>query len=64
MVVSQFGDYKDKLVNGETVKEYLDRYFGYKHDFLGIIAGVHVGLVLAFGFIFAYCIRAFNFQKR
>nr|AMR34859.1 PDR transporter [Artemisia annua] len=64
MVVSQFGDYKDLLVNGETVKEYLDRYFGYKHDFLGIIAGVHVGLVLAFGFIFAYCIRAFNFQKR
>ncbi|KAI3803438.1 hypothetical protein L1987_31589 [Smallanthus sonchifolius] len=64
MVVSQFGDFDDLLVDGETVKEYLDRYFGFKHDFLGAIAGVHIGLVLAFGFIFAYCIKSFNFQKR
>ncbi|KAI3775037.1 hypothetical protein L1987_49605 [Smallanthus sonchifolius] len=64
MVVSQFGDFDDLLVDGETVKGYLDRYFGYKHDFLGAIAGVHIGLVLAFGFIFAYCIKSFNFQKR
>ncbi|KAL8189296.1 hypothetical protein R6Q57_028862 [Mikania cordata] len=64
MVVSQFGDYDDLLVNGETVKGYLDRYYGFKHDFLGAIAGVHIGLVIVFGFIFAYCIRAFNFQKR
>ncbi|KAK9078285.1 hypothetical protein SSX86_002342 [Deinandra increscens subsp. villosa] len=64
MVVSQFGDYDDLLTNGETVKGYMDRYFGFKHDFLGAIAGVHIGLVLVFGFIFAYCIRSFNFQKR
>ncbi|KAJ9537476.1 hypothetical protein OSB04_030209 [Centaurea solstitialis] len=64
MVVSQFGDYDDLLIDGETVKGYLDRYFGYKHDFLGAIAGVHIGLVLFFGFIFAYCIKSFNFQKR
>ncbi|XP_024979136.1 pleiotropic drug resistance protein 1-like [Cynara cardunculus var. scolymus] len=65
MVVSQFGDYDDDLLtNGETVKAYLDRYFGYKHDFLGAIAGVHIGLVLFFGFVFAYCIKSFNFQKR
>lgn len=64
MVVSQFGDYDDVLTNGETVKGYLDRYLGYKHDFLGTIAGVHVGLVVVFGFIFAYCIKSFNFQKR
>ncbi|KAJ0586561.1 putative ABC-type xenobiotic transporter [Helianthus annuus] len=64
MVASQFGDYEDLLRNGETVKGYLDRYYGYKHDFLGAVAGVHIGLVIVFGFIFAYCIRAFNFQKR
>ncbi|XP_076929681.1 pleiotropic drug resistance protein 1-like [Bidens hawaiensis] len=64
MVASQFGDYEDVLVNGETVKGYLDRYFGYKHDFLGTVAGVHIGLVVAFGVIFAYCIKTFNFQKR
>ncbi|KAI3763310.1 hypothetical protein L1987_53764 [Smallanthus sonchifolius] len=64
MVVSQFGDVDTLLASGESVKDYLDRYYGYKHDFLGAVAGVHIGLVLFFGFIFAYCIRAFNFQKR
>ncbi|KAJ0744246.1 putative ABC-type maltose transporter [Helianthus annuus] len=64
MVVSQFGEYDDLLANGETVKGYMNRYFGFKHDFLGAIAGVHIGLVLAFAFIFAYCIKSFNFQKR
>ncbi|XP_076892789.1 pleiotropic drug resistance protein 1-like [Bidens hawaiensis] len=64
MVASQFGDYEDVLANGETIKGYLDRYFGFKHDFLGAVAGVHIGLVLFFAFIFAYCIRSFNFQKR
>nr|XP_043634623.1 pleiotropic drug resistance protein 1-like isoform X2 [Erigeron canadensis] len=64
LVVSQFGDYDDLLVSGETVKGFLDRYFGYKHDFLGAIAGVHVGLVVIYGYIFAYSIKSFNFQKR
>ena len=64
MVTSQFGDYTDELTNGETVKEYLDRYFGYKDSFLGPVAGVHIGLVLFFALVFAYCIRSFNFQKR
>ncbi|XP_071734203.1 pleiotropic drug resistance protein 1-like [Rutidosis leptorrhynchoides] len=64
MVASQFGEYENELKNGETVKGYLDRYYGIKHDFLGAVAGVHIGLVLSFACIFAYCIRAFNFQKR
>ncbi|KAM0017400.1 putative ABC-type xenobiotic transporter [Helianthus debilis subsp. tardiflorus] len=64
LVVSQFGDFDDLLVNGETVKGYLNRYFGFKHNFLGAVAGVHIGLVLGFAFIFAYSIKAFNFQKR
>ncbi|KAL8260853.1 hypothetical protein R6Q59_024902 [Mikania micrantha] len=67
MVASQFGEFDNLLTNsdrGETVRQYLDRYYGYKHDFLGAVAGVHIGWVMFFGFIFAYCIRAFNFQKR
>nr|GEU43666.1 pleiotropic drug resistance protein 1-like [Tanacetum cinerariifolium] len=43
MVVSQFGDYTDELTNGETVKEYLERYYGYKDSFLGPVAAVHIG---------------------
>ncbi|KAJ0884371.1 putative monosaccharide-transporting ATPase [Helianthus annuus] len=64
VIVSQFGDYDDLLTDGETVKGYLRRYFGFKHDFLGAIAGVHVGLMVFFAVIFAYCIKSFNFQKR
>ncbi|KAI3716295.1 hypothetical protein L6452_23532 [Arctium lappa] len=52
-----FGDYEDVLSNGETVKAYLRRYFGFKHDFIGAVAGVHVGLVILFAVIFAYCIK-------
>ncbi|KAK1416813.1 hypothetical protein QVD17_25930 [Tagetes erecta] len=64
MVASQFGDYDDIMANGETVKGFLRRYFGIKHSFLGAVAGVHVGLILAFACMFAFSIRAFNFQKR
>ncbi|CAN6583610.1 unnamed protein product [Malus baccata var. baccata] len=64
MVASQFGDVKEKLESGESVEHFLRSYFGYKHEFLGIVAVAIVGFSLLFGFIFAYAIRAFNFQKR
>lgn len=64
MAASQFGDIKERLETGETVEDFLTSYFGYRHDFLGIVAMVVVGFSLLFGFIFAYSIRAFNFQKR
>ncbi|KAI8558580.1 hypothetical protein RHMOL_Rhmol04G0105600 [Rhododendron molle] len=64
LVASQFGDINDKLDTGETVKEFIDSYFGFKHDFLGFVALIIVGFVVLFGFIFAFSIRAFNFQKR
>ncbi|KAI3716293.1 hypothetical protein L6452_23529 [Arctium lappa] len=64
MVASQFGDYDDRFADGETVKAYLDRYLGYKHDFLGQTSAANIVFVVFFGFIFAYCIKSFNFQKR
>ncbi|KAL8189299.1 hypothetical protein R6Q57_028865 [Mikania cordata] len=64
VIISQFGDYDDLLTNGETVKGYLHRYYGYKHDFIGVVAAVHVGSVILFAVIFAYAIKTFNFQKR
>lgn len=64
MVASQFGDVKEKLESGESVEHFLRSYFGYKHEFLGIVAVVIVAFSLLFGFIFAYAIRSFNFQKR
>ncbi|XP_050366567.1 pleiotropic drug resistance protein 1-like [Argentina anserina] len=64
LAASQFGDIEQKLETGETVGDFLTSYFGYRHDFLNAVAVVVVGFSLLFGFIFAYSIRAFNFQKR
>ncbi|KAK3033865.1 hypothetical protein RJ639_032770 [Escallonia herrerae] len=64
LVVSQFGDIKDKLETGEMVEEFIKSYFGYKHDFVGYVALIIVGISFLFGFTFAYSIKAFNFQKR
>jgi len=63
-VASQFGDVKDVLDCGETVEEFVRSYFGFRHDFLGVVAIVLVGLSLLSGFIFAFATKAFNFQKR
>ncbi|XP_042485297.1 pleiotropic drug resistance protein 1-like [Macadamia integrifolia] len=64
LVVSQFGDIQNKLESGETVVEFLRNYFGFRHDFLGVVAVVIVAFTLFFALIFAFSIRVFNFQKR
>ncbi|KAL7602302.1 hypothetical protein Lser_V15G25177 [Lactuca serriola] len=64
MVASQFADSEDMLENGETVKDYLERYFGFERSFLGVVAGMHVGFTLLFAFVFAFGIKSVNFQKR
>ena len=65
LVTSQFGDIEDTLLDSNvTVKQYLDDYFGFKHDFLGVVAVVIVGFTVLFLFIFAFAIKAFNFQRR
>ncbi|KAK6914940.1 hypothetical protein RJ641_020057 [Dillenia turbinata] len=64
LIASQFGDVEGNLDNGLHVKQFIEDYFGFKHDFLGAVAGVHVGLAVLFAVIFAFCIKTFNFQKR
>ncbi|EXB94131.1 Pleiotropic drug resistance protein 1 [Morus notabilis] len=64
LVASQFGDVKETLETGETVEAFVRTYFGFKHDFLGVVAVVIVGIPLLFGFIFAYSIKTLNFQIR
>ncbi|XP_043695113.1 pleiotropic drug resistance protein 1-like [Telopea speciosissima] len=65
LVVSQFGDIQDTLESGElTVQEFLSSYFGFRHDFLGVVAIVVVGFNVLFAFVFAFAIKAFNFQRR
>lgn len=64
LVASQFGDVNDTFDSGQKVGDFVKDYFGYDHDMLGVVAVVHVGLVVLFGFTFAYSIKAFNFQHR
>ncbi|XP_062163258.1 pleiotropic drug resistance protein 1-like isoform X3 [Alnus glutinosa] len=64
LVASQYGDVEDVLESGETVKDFVRSYFGYRHDFLGVVAVVIVWIPLFFVFIFALSIKAFNFQTK
>ncbi|KAL7187490.1 hypothetical protein ACSBR1_037549 [Camellia fascicularis] len=64
LVASQFGDIQGTLDTGETVEEFVRNFFDFKHDFVGYVAIIIAGIAILFGFIFAYSIRVFNFQKR
>lgn len=64
LIASQFGDLKNKLDTGLAVGDFVESYFGYRHDFLGVVAAVVVGFAVFFAFIFAFAIRTLNFQKR
>ncbi|KAL5127605.1 ABC transporter G family member 36 [Glycine soja] len=64
LVASQYGDNRDKLENGQRVEEFVKSYFGFEHDFLGLVASVVAGFSLLFAFIFAFGIKVLNFQKR
>jgi hypothetical protein len=70
LVASQFGDIQQKLAVDETtqkmqsVAEFITDYFGFHHDFLWVVAIVHVAWALTFAFLFSFAIMKFNFQKR
>lgn len=69
LITSQLGDLTSLVeVAGEkdtmTVKKFLEAYFGYRHDFLGVVAAVHVGIIILFFSVFAFGIKYLNFQRR
>ncbi|KAK6912131.1 hypothetical protein RJ641_024224 [Dillenia turbinata] len=68
LVASQFADFKSPLnagtPDGQNVQQFLKEYFGFKHDYIGFCAVVVSGLAVIFAVIFAYSIKAFNFQRR
>ncbi|KAF3334919.1 pleiotropic drug resistance protein 3-like protein [Carex littledalei] len=64
LLVSQYGDIDDLLEDGVTVKEFVQEYFGFKHDFLPVVAVVILAFTLLFAFCFGFSIQRFNFQKR
>lgn len=64
LVSSQFGDLKDELDTHQTVEHFIRGYFGFHHDSVGYVALIVAGIAVLFGFIFAFAIKKFNFQKR
>nr|XP_010914973.1 ABC transporter G family member 36 isoform X1 [Elaeis guineensis] len=64
LVTSQFGDVEDRFHTGQTVSEYVRTHFGFRHDFLGVVAVVVPGFAVLFAFLFGLTIKILNFQKR
>ncbi|RHN48292.1 putative iron-chelate-transporting ATPase [Medicago truncatula] len=67
LVTSQYGDVKQNIETSDgrqTVEDFLRNYFGFKHDFLGVVALVNVAFPIVFALVFALSIKMFNFQRR
>ncbi|KAJ4749523.1 ABC transporter G family member 36 [Rhynchospora pubera] len=64
LVSSQFGDVQNTMEGGETVAEFVQSYFGFDHDFLGVVAVIVAAFAVLFAFLFGFSIHKFNFQKR
>ncbi|XVE70385.1 hypothetical protein DITRI_Ditri10aG0068300 [Diplodiscus trichospermus] len=64
MATSQYGDMQSKLESGETVAQFMEDYFGFKHDWIWIVSVVLIGFTLLFASVFALSMKFFNFQKR
>ncbi|XP_009141587.1 ABC transporter G family member 39 [Brassica rapa] len=68
IITSQVGD-QDSIVQiagvgNMSLKTLMKDGFGFEHDFLPVVAAVHIGWILLFVFVFAYGIKFLNFQRR
>jgi hypothetical protein len=52
------------IEDGRSVKLYVEDHFGFKHDWLGIVATVVVSFCLLFAALFGFAIMKLNFHKR
>ena len=68
LIASQYGDLEDLIVvpggGSQMIKTYIQNYFGFEYDFLGVVGGVLAGFAVFFAFMYALCIRMLNFQNR
>ncbi|XP_047960901.1 pleiotropic drug resistance protein 1-like isoform X1 [Salvia hispanica] len=61
---SQFGDVTDQFASGQSVREFVRSYFGFRHDFIGVAVAVVAGFGVVFAVTFAFAIKVFNYQRR
>lgn len=68
LIASQFGDNSEEMVMADggkqQVNKFLRSHFGYRHDFMGPIAGATMSFAILFALIFALSIKVLNFQTR
>ncbi|KAK7291744.1 hypothetical protein RIF29_07127 [Crotalaria pallida] len=67
MLTSQYGDIKKEISAFEetkTVAAFLEDYYGFHHDFLGVTALVLIAFPIVFSLLFSYFIGNLNFQRR
>ncbi|XP_057416411.1 pleiotropic drug resistance protein 3 [Lotus japonicus] len=67
MLTSQYGDINKNMSVFEDVKTvatFLEDYYGFRYDFLGVTAVVLIVFPIVFAALFAYCIGNLNFQRR
>lgn len=68
LITSQYGDTRKKIsVDGkpqQAVEDFLKDYFGFQHDFLGVVAAVLVIFPVLFALLFSISVSRLNFQKR
>jgi len=67
MFTSQYGDLdKEISVFGETktASAFIEDYFGYRQDFLGVVGLVLIIIPIVIASLFTYFIGKLNFQRR
>jgi ABC-type multidrug transport system ATPase subunit/ABC-type multidrug transport system permease subunit len=67
LLTSQYGDiYKPILVYGEkkTIAAFIEDYYGFHHDRLGLTAAVLIAFPLVFIFLFSFFMGRLNYQSR
>ncbi|KAG5086474.1 hypothetical protein JHK82_053871 [Glycine max] len=68
LVASQYGDIKQSIESTDgsstTVEDFVRSYFGFRHDFLWVVAAVIVAFPVVFALMFAISVKMLNFQRR
>ncbi|KAL5975633.1 hypothetical protein ACLOJK_019958 [Asimina triloba] len=69
LLTSQYGDMDKpiKIWDGShsmSIRHFLEHYFGFQQDFLGLSGFMVIGFTMLFALIFAFAIKSLNFQKR
>ncbi|CAM0876435.1 unnamed protein product [Alopecurus aequalis] len=65
LVASQFGDLTETLQDTNVpINVFLEDFFGFRHDFLGVVAIAVAGFAVLFAVAFGLAIKVLNFQRR